>query len=86
MSEGNEGFAQAGREDSGAGEGRSRGTSRLLVAGLALLAVVLLVGLWIAARPAPLQLQGMVDADEVNVATKALATRSIAFLRKKAPR
>lgn len=73
MSEGNEGFAQAGREDAGAGEGRSRGTSRLLVAGLALLAVVLLVGLWIAARPAPLQLQGMVDADEVNVATKALA-------------
>lgn len=73
MSEGNEGFAQAGREDADAGEGRSRGTSRLLVAGLALLAVVLLVGLWIAARPAPLQLQGMVDADEVNVATKALA-------------
>jgi HlyD family secretion protein len=73
MSEGNEGFAQAGREDAAAGEGRSRGTSRLLVAGLALLAVVLLVGLWIAARPAPLQLQGMVDADEVNVATKALA-------------
>ncbi|WP_313439273.1 efflux RND transporter periplasmic adaptor subunit [Novosphingobium sp.] len=73
MSEGNEGFAQAGPEDAAAGEGRSRGTSRLLVAGLALLAVVLLAGLWIAARPAPLQLQGMVDADEVNVATKALA-------------
>ena len=47
--------------------------SRLLVGGLVLLAVVLGLGLWVAARPAPQQLQGMVDADEVNVATKALA-------------
>ena len=51
----------------------ARGRFRLLVAGLILLAILLLVGLWIAARPAPDQLQGMVDADEVNVATKVLA-------------
>ncbi|GAA0738082.1 HlyD family efflux transporter periplasmic adaptor subunit [Sphingomonas sp. ABOLD] len=43
-----------------------------IVLGIAL--VVLIVGgLWLANRPAPEQLQGMVDADEVNVATKALA-------------
>ncbi|MBO9725555.1 MAG: efflux RND transporter periplasmic adaptor subunit [Novosphingobium sp.] len=51
----------------------ARGRFRLLVAGLILLAILLLVGLWIAARPSPDQLQGMVDADEVNVATKVLA-------------
>ena len=60
----------AGEADAGP-EGRDR--FRLLVAGLVLLAAVLLAGLWIAARPAPDQLQGMVDADEINVATKALA-------------
>ena len=46
---------------------------RLLVAALLAIAVALVIGLWIAARPAPGQLQGMVDAEQVNVATKALA-------------
>lgn len=42
---------------------------------LIIVAVVGLIatGLWLASRPAPEQLQGMVDAEEVNVATKALA-------------
>lgn len=40
---------------------------------LIVVAVLLAIGLWLASRPAPEQLQGMVDADEVNVATKALA-------------
>ncbi|AGH48216.1 multidrug resistance efflux pump [Sphingomonas sp. MM-1] len=46
---------------------------RLLVAALLIVALALAVGLWFASRPAPPQLQGMVDADQVNVATKALA-------------
>jgi HlyD family secretion protein len=45
----------------------------LFYAALILVAILLAVGLWLASRPAPEQLQGMVDADEVNVATKALA-------------
>lgn len=45
----------------------------LFYAGLILVAILLAIGLWLASRPAPEQLQGMVDADEVNVATKALA-------------
>ncbi|PZQ54988.1 MAG: hemolysin secretion protein D [Novosphingobium pentaromativorans] len=53
--------------------GGEKGRFRLLVAGLVLVALLLLIGVWVAARPAPDQLQGMVDADEVNVATKALA-------------
>ncbi|MEG3175933.1 efflux RND transporter periplasmic adaptor subunit [Sphingomonas sp. RB3P16] len=40
---------------------------------LVIVLVLLAIGLWLASRPAPEQLQGMVDADEVNVATKALA-------------
>jgi HlyD family secretion protein len=49
-------------------------TTRLLFYGvLVIVAILLAVGLWLASRPAPEQLQGMVDADEVNVATKALA-------------
>jgi len=44
-----------------------------LALGLLAVALLLAVGLWLAARPGPDQLQGMVDADEVNVATKALA-------------
>jgi HlyD family secretion protein len=48
--------------------------SRLpLYLGLGVVALLLAIGLWIAARPGPEQLQGMVDADEVNIATKALA-------------
>ena len=43
-----------------------------IVLGIAVL-VLIVGGLWLANRPAPEQLQGMVDADEVNVATKALA-------------
>ena len=34
---------------------------------------LIVFGLWLASRPGPEQLQGMVDADEVNVSTKALA-------------
>lgn len=45
----------------------------LFYAGLIVVAILLAIGLWLASRPAPEQLQGMVDADEVNVATKALA-------------
>ncbi|MGY2736249.1 HlyD family secretion protein [Sphingomonas sp. UYP23] len=45
----------------------------LFYAALILVAILLAIGLWLASRPAPEQLQGMVDADEVNVATKALA-------------
>lgn len=47
--------------------------TRLLVAALLGIAVLLALGLWVAARPGPDQLQGMVDAEQVNVATKALA-------------
>jgi HlyD family secretion protein len=49
-------------------------TSRLLpiVIGVVLVAAIA-VGLWLASRPPPDQIQGMVDAHEVNVATKALA-------------
>lgn len=39
-----------------------------LLIGVAL--VVVGVGLWLAYRPAPEQIQGMIDTDEVNVATK----------------
>ncbi|WP_395327711.1 efflux RND transporter periplasmic adaptor subunit [Novosphingobium sp. BL-8H] len=65
-------------EETGASvtDGPARGSpvkSRLLVGGLVLVGVLLAIGLWVASRPGPQQLQGMVDADEVNVATKALA-------------
>ena len=46
---------------------------RILVAVLIAIALLLAFGLWVAARPGPDQLQGMVDAEQVNVATKALA-------------
>ena len=39
----------------------------------ALLAIAALAGLWYASRPVPIPLQGTVEADEVNVATKAFA-------------
>lgn len=45
----------------------------LLYAGLAIVAVLIAIGLWLASRPAPEQVQGMVDADSINVATKTLA-------------
>ena len=45
----------------------------LLYVGLALVALLLAVGLWLAAQPAAPPLQGEVDAASVNVATKALA-------------
>lgn len=35
--------------------------------------VAIAVGLWLASRPPPDQIQGMVDAHEINVATKALS-------------
>jgi HlyD family secretion protein len=43
-----------------------------LFIGIAVL-LAIAVGLWLASRPPPDQIQGMVDAHEVNVATKALA-------------
>lgn len=46
---------------------------RWLYIGLALVAVLLAIGLWLAARPSDPPLQGEVDADTINVATKALA-------------
>lgn len=45
----------------------------LLYAGLVVVAMLVGLGLWLASRPAPQQIQGMVEADSVNVATKALA-------------
>ncbi len=51
---------------------RRRKTILVAIAGLLVLALIV-AGLWLANRPAPEQLQGMVDAEEVNVATKALA-------------
>ena len=41
--------------------------------GAAVLMIAALLGLWYASRPAPIPLQGTVEADEVNVATKAFA-------------
>lgn len=52
-------------------------TPRLIVA-IAIAAAVTLfivVGLWLAYRPAPSQLQGMVEAEELTIATKAPLTR-----------
>jgi HlyD family secretion protein len=43
-----------------------------LFVGIAVLAAIA-VGLWLASRPPPDQIEGMVDAHEVNVATKALS-------------
>ena len=51
---------------------KRRGRSIAILVAMVVFAVVV-VGLWLASRPAPEQLQGMVDADEVNVGTKALA-------------
>ncbi|OYY91700.1 MAG: hemolysin secretion protein D [Sphingomonas sp. 28-66-16] len=45
----------------------------LLYVGLAVIALLLALGLWLASRPANPPLQGQVDADSVNIATKALA-------------
>lgn len=45
----------------------------LLWGGLLLVALLLAVGLWLAGRPAAARLQGEVEADEVNVATKTLS-------------
>ncbi len=59
------------REDSNTPTTRRVRPIAIIVA-LVVVAVVV-VGLWLASRPAPEQLQGMVDADEVNVGTKALA-------------
>ncbi|WP_242184050.1 HlyD family secretion protein [Sphingomonas sp. CARO-RG-8B-R24-01] len=51
----------------------SRRARILLFVGLAIVVVIVAIGLWLASRPAPEQIQGMVEADSVNVATKALA-------------
>jgi len=54
-------------------DGPDRRSRRLLWIGLAVIAMLIAIGLWLASRPPAQQLQGEVDADEVNVATKALA-------------
>lgn len=46
----------------------------LWLAGAAVIAVIA-VGLWLAYRPAPDQIQGMVDTDEITIATKAPLSR-----------
>lgn len=51
--------------------GSHRGVLKRIIGLIA--SAFLAAGLWLASRPAPEQLQGMVDADEVNVATKSLA-------------
>lgn len=51
----------------------SRRKRILVIAAIVIVLAVVILGLWLASRPAPQQLQGMVDAEEVNVATKALA-------------
>ncbi|SEM74534.1 HlyD family secretion protein [Sphingomonas gellani] len=51
----------------------SRRARVLLWVGLAVVAVLLAIGLWLASRPAHIPLQGEVEADTANVATKALA-------------
>lgn len=43
-----------------------------LIIGVVVIAAIA-VGLWLASRPPPDQIQGMVDAHEVNVATKSLS-------------
>lgn len=37
---------------------------------LILFVIVVIIGLWLANRPAPIQIQGMVDAESINVSTK----------------
>ncbi len=51
----------------------SRRKRIVVIAAIVIVLAVVILGLWLASRPAPQQLQGMVDAEEVNVATKALA-------------
>ncbi len=51
----------------------SRRKRIVAIAAIVIVLAVVILGLWLASRPAPQQLQGMVDAEEVNVATKALA-------------
>jgi HlyD family secretion protein len=47
--------------------------ARLLWGGLGLVTVLVVLGLWLASKPAAPPLQGEVEAEEVNVATKALS-------------
>lgn len=51
----------------------SRRTRVILYIALSVIIVLLALGLWLASRPAIPPLQGEVDADSVNIATKALA-------------
>ncbi len=51
----------------------SRRARVLLYIGLIVVVAIVGIGLWLASRPGPEQIQGMVEADSVNVATKALA-------------
>ncbi|MDF2493399.1 efflux RND transporter periplasmic adaptor subunit [Sphingomonas sp.] len=54
----------------------ARRTRWLLWGGLAVVAIAVAIGLWLASRPAAPPLQGEVEAEEVNVATKALSRLS----------
>lgn len=64
--------ADAVTEATEAPSGTQRRANWLLFA-LPVLAVLALVGIWYSSRPAPVSLQGTVEATEVNVATKILA-------------
>ena len=64
--------ADAGPEATEAPSETKRRANWLLFA-LPVLAVLALVGIWYSSRPAPVPLQGTVEATEVNVATKILA-------------
>ncbi len=60
-------------EESATNVSTPRRTRILLWAGLAVIAVLVGVGLWLASRPPRPPLQGEVEAETVNVATKTLA-------------
>src|SRR5690606_2514203 len=51
----------------------TRRSNRAMLIGLAIAAVLVVLGLRYAARPEPVPLQGVVDAEEVSVASKAFA-------------
>jgi HlyD family secretion protein len=65
----------AARHDPAIGADRppSRRARLLLWGGIAIVAIGVAIGLWLASRPAAPPLQGEVEAEEVNVATKALS-------------
>lgn len=61
-------------EDEGKPAGEESALSRRpALIGLAIAVLIAIAGLWYASRPAPAPLQGVVEAEEVSVATKAFA-------------